>query len=99
MNYEIVTWRVLCPECGSPVRLHFSQGSDEGDGPSDEYTMDRVFCGMGHFIPEEMWEEIRPSADLEFAAAMERGRKVSEIWVAPDETVDPTTPNENPPED
>lgn len=100
MNYEIVTQRWLCPECGSPIRLHFSQGVDEGEGPSDEYILDRMFCGMGHVLPDELWEEVRPGADQEFAAAMERGAKVAEIWCAPADTEDPTSPNENvPPED
>lgn len=100
MNYEIVTWHWLCPECGGPVRLHFSQGLLEDDGPSEEFILDRVFCGMGHVIPDEMWEEIRPASDLEFTTAMEQGHKVAEVWCAPHETDDLTSPNENvPPED
>lgn len=101
MNYEIVTQRWLCPECGSPIRLHFSHvGGTEDDVPADEFILDRMFCGMGHQLPDEMWEEIRPYGDQEFSSAMESGRKVAEIWCAPHESEDPTSPNENvPPED
>lgn len=96
MNYEIVTQRWLCPECGGPVRLHFSRDIEA----PDEYILDRIFCGMGHVIPDEMWEEIRQGADLEFTTAMEQGHKVAEVWCTPHETEDPTSPNENiPPED
>lgn len=99
MNYEIVTQRWLCPECGGPVRLHFAQIEDDA-ATAEEFVLDRMFCGMGHVLPDEMWEEVRPGADLEFAAAMERGSKVAEIWCAPTDTEDPTSPNENvPPED
>lgn len=100
MNYEILTRRWICPECGGPLRLHFSQGLDEGEGPSDEYDLDRIFCGFGHVIPDEMWEEIRPAADLELATALESGFKLSEVWSAPLEDMDSTSPNENiPPEE
>jgi hypothetical protein len=102
MNYEIVTQRWSCPECGNPVRLHFFRASGPDDEPSDEFILDRVFCGMGHGIPDEMLEEIRPYADLEFTAAMESGSKVAEVWCAPSDadSEDPMRPNENiPPED
>lgn len=99
MNYEILTLRWRCPECEGPIRLHFSQGADEGNNPSDEYVLTHVFCGMGHLVPDEMVEEIRPEADQEFAAAMEGGSKITEVWTLPPDE-DPTTPNENvPPED
>lgn len=100
MNYEIVTQHWVCPECGGPIRLHFA--AIEDNGLTEEFVMDRMFCGMGHVLPDELWEEVRPGADLEFSAAMERGEKVAEIWCAPSDTdtQDPTSPNENvPPED
>jgi hypothetical protein len=85
MNYEIVTFRWPCPECDSPLHLHFSPVPGPEEGEVEEFLFDRVFCGMGHVLPEDLFLEIRPEADQEFALAMERGLKVSEIWAAPAE--------------
>lgn len=95
MNYEIITSRWLCPECSSPIRLHFSQLLGADDEPSEEFVFDRAFCGMGHVLPDELWDEIRPGADEEFTAAFERGSKVSEIWCAPQSENE--SPNDMPP--
>lgn len=83
MNVEIITSRWLCPECGGPLRLLFSQSGSTDDEASDEFVCDRVFCHLGHQVPDELTQEIIAQADLEFYAAMERGYMAAQVWVAP----------------
>lgn len=96
MNYEIITSRWACPECGSAIRLIFSQvnGVEDG-GPAEEYCCDRAACELAHELPEELTQEILSQADQEFSAAMERGYRVAEVWHVPAEQ--DQSPDESPP--
>jgi hypothetical protein len=84
MNYEIISPRWRCPECGVPVKLYFIQSAGTGEEASDEFVCNRVLCEAGHEIPEDLAQEMIGSADQEFYSAIERGAKVSEVWIAPD---------------
>lgn len=82
MNYEIITSRWLCQECGGAVRLHFSRS----EAVLDEFVCDGVACEEGHPIPDEMMaQEMIAQADEEFYAAMERGEQITQIWKAPEQ--------------
>jgi hypothetical protein len=87
MNYEIITGRWRCQECGGPVRIHFSQS----ESVEDEFICDMVSCETGHQIMDEMAQEMMAVADEEFYAAMERGEQVAQVWKAPEQVQqDPT---------
>lgn len=89
MNYEILSSRWSCPECSSGVRLLFAKSGSTDDEGSDEFVCGRVLCEAGHELPEDLTRDVIEMADQEFYAAMERGYKISEIWMAPESQEEP----------
>lgn len=85
MNYEILTSRWVCAECGGPLRLYFSSSGSTDAESAQEFVCDRVLCAAGHQVSEEAAEEAVQNADEEFYAAMEKGYRVAEIWCVPDQ--------------
>jgi len=101
VNYEIVTSRWICPDCGSPLRLVFTQtAAIEESAQAEAYSCDRVFCNAGHPVSEEFAQEVMGSCNEEFYQAMEQGAKIGEVWLSPSEAPADMIPNDMlPPEE
>lgn len=84
MNYEIISQRWRCPECAASIKLFFAPSGSTADETSDDFVCDRVLCEAGHEIHPDLAQEMIGAADQEFYAAMERGSKAAEVWLAPD---------------
>ncbi len=94
MNYEIITRRWACAECGSKVRLRFEPASFDLEGKPDGYACRAVSCEAGHPLDAEALQLTAEDADQEFQAAFESGRKIAEVWGAYPETMNTDTAEE-----